>query len=113
MTQLSIEPQLIPLKEWPGGVIRVGTSRVSLDSVIFHFDNGASAEEIVSAFPTLELPDVYAVIAYYLRNPEPIKAYIRQRESEAKELEEKLNPPEKRNALRDKLMARARQKGLL
>ena len=34
-----------------------------------------TAEEIVQQYPTLDLADIYTVIAYYLRNREDVDAY--------------------------------------
>ena len=39
-----------PLRELENGAIRVGDTRVSLDSVIHVFNQGYSAEEIVLSF---------------------------------------------------------------
>ena len=61
----------VPLKTDVDGVVRVGNTRVILDTVI--------AEEIVSQYPTLNLADVYAVIGYYLQHQSEIEAYLRQR----------------------------------
>jgi uncharacterized protein (DUF433 family) len=54
----------IPLKTDVDGVVRVGNTRVTLDTVIIAFKEGATAEEIVSQYPSLLLADVYAVIGY-------------------------------------------------
>ena len=51
-------------------------TRVSLSSVVVHFQAGESPEKIVEAFPTLKLSQVYGAIAYYLENEELIKEYI-------------------------------------
>lgn len=55
---LSIVAEVPPLRVDPGGVIRVGTSRVSLDVVVSQYENGTPAEELVRAYDTLELADV-------------------------------------------------------
>jgi uncharacterized protein (DUF433 family) len=47
------------------GTIRVGASRVSLDSVIHHYKLGATAEQIAYSFPSLSLVDIHLAIAYY------------------------------------------------
>lgn len=90
------------------GVLRVTGTRVSLDSVIYSFHEGATPEEIVQAFPTLDLKDVYAVISYYLQNRDEVEQYLAQRQVEhqelKKELEVKFNP----NGLRERLLARKR-----
>ncbi|MEK6322899.1 MAG: DUF433 domain-containing protein [Acidobacteriota bacterium] len=53
----------VPLTTTEFGTIRVGRSRVSLDSVVRHFKLGATAERIAESFPSLDLADIYAVIA--------------------------------------------------
>ena len=55
------------LEERNGGLYLAGT-RVSLDSVVIHFQEGASPEEIVESFSTLSLWQVYGAIAYYLQH---------------------------------------------
>jgi uncharacterized protein (DUF433 family) len=65
---LIVDVQTVPLKADPNGVMRVGDTRVTLDTVVHAFEEGHTAEEIVSHYPALRLADVYAVIAYYLNN---------------------------------------------
>ena len=90
------------------GVLRVTGTRVSLDSIIYAFDVGATPEEIIQQYPTLDLKDVYAVISYYLQNQDEVKQYLAQRQVEhlelKRELEAKFNP----NGLRERLLARKR-----
>ena len=45
---------------------RVGTTRISLDSVVIAFQQGYSPESIREQFPALTLEEVYGSIAYYL-----------------------------------------------
>lgn len=66
------------------GVVRVGGTRVTLDSVVGAFREGATAEEIVLRYPSLQLADVYATVTYYLRHRNEVDAYI-AREAEAAE----------------------------
>lgn len=77
----SAEP--VPLSREDNGDIRVGDSRVLLDLVVHAFDEGATPETIVQMYPTLQLPDVYAVITYYLRHRDEVKAYLDRREQRA------------------------------
>ncbi|WP_248277558.1 hypothetical protein [Brasilonema sp. UFV-L1] len=44
---LSIKPEPAPLKTNVDGVVRVGKTRVTLDTVVAVFKQGATAEEIV------------------------------------------------------------------
>jgi uncharacterized protein (DUF433 family) len=107
MPALTFDPIEVPLRIDAHGAIRVGGTRVLLDLVIHEFQNGAGPEEIVEAYDALALPDVYAVLSHYLRDPGPVDAYMRDREKEAAALREKIEasqPP--RADLRAKLMAR-------
>jgi uncharacterized protein (DUF433 family) len=116
MTTAELEPLSIavPLREDPPGVFRVGNSRVLLELVIRAFQRGQTPEGILQSYDTLSLPDVYAVVGYYLARPQPIDEYLRQREQGAAETRRKVEasqPPQQ--GLRERLMARARAKGLL
>lgn len=51
-------------------------SRVSLDSVVYAFLNGQSAESIAQSFPVLTLEEVYGAIAFYLCNRAAIDTYL-------------------------------------
>ena len=108
---MTFEPLPVPLRMDEHGAIRVGDTRVLVDLVIHEFHNGATPEEIVESYDALSLGDVYSVLSYYLRNREPIDAYLRGREQEAQELHAKIEsaqPP--RQNLRAMLMARAKAK---
>ena len=65
---LVIESPPVPLRT-DHGVMLVGNTRVPLDTVIFAFNQGSSAEEIVMSYPTLELADVFAVIKLLTAQP--------------------------------------------
>lgn len=60
----------------PEGVIRVAGTRVSLDSVVLAFQDGATPEEICLDFPSLDLAKVYSVLAHYLTHREIIDTYL-------------------------------------
>ena len=83
---LTLTPQPIPLKSDPKGIIRVGGTRVSLESVIHAYQGGASPEEIVQRFPTLALADIHLVLGYYLLNRETVDLYLEQQNEEAKRM---------------------------
>lgn len=77
---ISIQAQPDPLRVGEHGEIRIGNSRVLLEMVLSAFDDGETPEGIVQAYPSLELADVYAVIAYCLRHRAEVDAYLRERE---------------------------------
>jgi uncharacterized protein (DUF433 family) len=51
-----------PLTQDADGVLRIIGTRVRLDTIVTAFDRGATAEEIVDRFPTLDIASVYEVI---------------------------------------------------
>jgi len=111
MTTLDFEPLtiVVPLREEPHGVLRVGKSRVLLELVLHAFKAGATPEAIVQSYDTLNLADVYAVITRYLAAPEPFEEYLRIRDevgAEARRKIEEIQGPQ--GNLREILLARAK-----
>src|SRR5262245_28543463 len=69
-----------------GGYYITGT-RISLDSVIYPFKNGASPESILRSFPQIgALEKVYGAITFYLANKEAVETYLRDQERLADEI---------------------------
>ena len=83
---LSPEPLEIPLRLDETGAWRVGHTRVLLDIVVYEFQRGSTPEQIVDAYDTLTIGDVYRVIAYYLSNREAVDKYIAEREAQAEQM---------------------------
>ncbi len=75
--------QTVPLTLWEDGSIRIGRSRVPLDSILHEFTHGATAEQIQDDFPSLSLREIYGAISYYLDHQEQVEAYLLRREQEA------------------------------
>jgi uncharacterized protein (DUF433 family) len=98
------EPALLRAND--DGVVLVGQTCVTLDTVVAVFNQGATAEEIVYRYPSLNLADVYATIAFYLKHPSEVEAYLQQRRQLAQEIramnQARFDPP----GLRDRLLAR-------
>ena len=97
--------ETVPLVTDADGVIRVGGTRVTLDTVVGAFDAGASAEEIASEYP-LRLDDVYALILYYLRHREDVTRYLEQRRRLAQQVRTENESRFRASELRDRLLAR-------
>lgn len=83
---LTIATETIPLVTDVDGVIRVGKTRMTLDTVISAFLDGATAEEITHQYPSLDLADVYLVIGYYLRRRAEVDAYLQRRREQAEKI---------------------------
>jgi uncharacterized protein (DUF433 family) len=104
-----VEAQTIPLREDSSGTFRVGNTRVRLDTVIYAFNNGHTAEEIVSQYPALNLADVYAVIAYYLNNRQAVDEYIRHGEEEAECFRAEIESRPDYQLFRERILARRQE----
>src|SRR5215475_135186 len=72
-----------------GGYWVTGT-RVSLDSLVYAFREGQTAESLAQSFPVLTLEQVYGAIAYYLANRDMIDAYLREQEAAFTKLQQEL-----------------------
>ena len=87
---ISLRAESPPLRVDQGGVVRVGKSRITLDLVVEQYENGMTPEDMVRAYDTLQLADAHAVIAYYLRHREAVRAYLTRRGQEAEALRLKI-----------------------
>jgi uncharacterized protein (DUF433 family) len=88
---LVLERETPPLREDETGAVRVGNSRVLLETVIRAFQDGASPESIVYRYDTLSLSDVYNTIGYYLRHPDTVEKYLNHREQLAESVQQRLS----------------------
>ena len=103
---LSLQTKPVPLDHDARGVLRVGATRVSLDTVIYAFRQGSTPEEIVADYSTLDLADVYAVITYYLQNQAEVEAYLRERTAQRDEVRREMETRFPQAGLRERLLAR-------
>jgi uncharacterized protein (DUF433 family) len=110
---LPIHAERPPLRVEEGGVVRVGKSRIALDLLVREYENGMTPEDMVRAYDTLELADVYAALAYYLRHRAEVKAYLDCREEEAARLRTLIESQAPLRPTKAELLARRRQKDLL
>jgi uncharacterized protein (DUF433 family) len=108
---LSSTTEVIPLAVDAHGVLRVGNTRVTLDTVIAAFADGATAEEIVQQYPSLHLADVYSVIGYYLRHASEIDAYLHQRHAQREAIRQQNEARFDPHGVRDRLLARRASSG--
>lgn len=87
--------------------MRIGSTRVSLDSVIHAFMQGYSPEEIAIDFDSLTLGEVYSAINYYLQHKSQVENYLAERsiqdEQLRSEIETRFNPREIRENLLSKV----------
>ncbi len=87
----TVQAEAPPLRPCADGSIRVGQSRVLLELVIHAFQDGATPEQIAQRFPSLQLSDVYAVVAFYLRHANQTNRYLAVREKKAAHIAKRSN----------------------
>jgi uncharacterized protein (DUF433 family) len=73
------------------GVMRVGNTRVSLDSVVIPFQNGDAPESIRSQYPSLTLEQVYGAITYYLAHKPQVDEYLERQQAQFEELKAQID----------------------
>ena len=109
---LALTPLVLPLRVDGDGVMRVANTRVTLDTVIAAFSSGATAEQIVQDYPVLQLPDVYAVIAFYLRHQPEVDTYLAEQRAHAEPLQQQWTAQYNASEIRNRLLARRNVEGL-
>lgn len=103
---LAIMAEPAPLKVNEDGVVLIGKTRVTLDTVVAVFNQGTTAEEIVYRYPSLNLADVYATIAFYLNHQPEVEVYLQQRQQQSQETRAVNQARFDPQGLRDRLLAR-------
>ncbi|MCW5849629.1 MAG: DUF433 domain-containing protein [Anaerolineae bacterium] len=96
----------VPLREDEQGGLLVGKSTIPLERVIYAFNHGQTPESILASFPSLDRPDVYAVISYYLTNQGEVEDYIQRRQAEADKIRQEIDERFPTTELRQRLLAR-------
>ena len=107
MSAATVELQTLenPLRRDEEGNIRVGRSRVTLKTVIAYFNQGDTPETIAQNFDTLELADIYLVIAFYLRHKPEVDEFMARQEAEGEEFR-RAHPQLYATNVRERLIAR-------
>ena len=108
MMSIPLRAQPPPIRE-ADGVLRVGRTNVTIETVLWAFQEGATPDDIKRQFPSLELADIYDVIADYLRHHASVDEYLRQREQVYRETNDQLEQEFPQDGLRARLLSRAKR----
>lgn len=96
----------LPLRYDADGVLRIGGTRVTLDSVIEAYHEGLTAEEIAQQYPSVPLPDLYEVLGFYLRHQAELDQYLVQRRANAIRMRTEHEAQHDPQGIRQRLLAR-------
>lgn len=108
---MSIPPEPVPLSTDADGVVRIGGTRVTLDTVVTAFREGATAETIAEQYPSLQLDQVYTVIGYYIRHQDEVNEYLEQRRQAAARVRQENEARFPPVGIRERLLARRPSQG--
>src|SRR5689334_4618199 len=101
----------VPFTTDADGVVRVGGTRVTIDTLVAAFRQGASPEAIADQYPALRLADVYTALGYYLRHQEEVDAYLQRRRQQAAQVREQNEARFSPIGVRERLLARRNSQG--
>ena len=105
----ALAPEAPPLRVDEHKVIRVGRTRVTLDTVVAAFQHGDTPEEIARNYDALSLGEVYQTIGYYLAHQGEVDAYLERCRDTRELVQSQIEAHNKPNGIRQRLMARRRQ----
>jgi uncharacterized protein (DUF433 family) len=88
--KLDLGPQPLPLAYDADGNVRVGGTRVTLDTIMSRFKQYFSPEEIAAKFPGVGLSNVYATIAYYFAHQAEVDAYLEEQQQKGEALRQRI-----------------------
>ena len=60
------------------GFVRISGHRIGVEHIAFHYREGYSPEMLIEQYPTLSLPLIHKVIAFYLEHREAVDEMIDQ-----------------------------------
>ncbi len=95
-----------PLRAEPDGVLRVGGTRVTLDTVVSAFNAGSAPEAIVLRYDSLHLDEVYLVLGYYLGHRAEVDRYLTERQRRGQERRAEAEARLPWSEVRERLLAR-------
>jgi len=101
-----IADDVVTLRVTDDQVICVGDTRVTLDTLVAAYNDGATAEEIAQQYPSLGLADIYMAIGYYLRRRDEVEAYLARRRGEAERVRAANEARFSNQGIRERLLAR-------
>lgn len=109
--QLQFKVSSPPFRWDEAGGIRIGKSRVTLDSLLFAYHNGSTPEEIAVQYSVLPLEEIYSTIAYYLSHRQEIDNYLNERRKKAEKQRSQLIQRHNLANLRQRLSDRYQAEG--
>ena len=96
-------PDTVPLVQWEDGSVRVQGTRLLLAMIVHQFQQGHTPPEINDSFPSASVPQIEAVIGWYLDNKSQADAYLEEEEAEGERLRQEIESTPEYQARRAEL----------
>src|SRR5262245_35446875 len=96
----------VPFVTDADGVVRIAGTRVTLDTLVAAYLEGATPESIADQYPALQLADVYTALGYYIRHQAEVDAYLQRRRQQAAQVRQENETRSSPIGVRDRLLAR-------
>ena len=86
--------QTVPLTELDDGTIVITGTPIALEIVVARHNAGDTPGEIKRGVPSLDLADIYFVIAYYLSHRDEVDAYVQRQQERSQRVRQWLESDE-------------------
>ena len=73
------------LTEQAKGSVRLTGHRISLEHVVYFYNQGYAPEMVLAQFPSLSLALIHKIIAFYLEHQAEVELYVSNRRSAVEE----------------------------
>jgi uncharacterized protein (DUF433 family) len=78
VTKTTVYPHITRTPEVCGGQPTIDDTRVRVKNLVALLKEGKRPEEMIVEYPSLNLAQVYAALAYYYDNPDEIEASLQE-----------------------------------
>lgn len=99
--------ETVPIRIDADGVWRVGNTRVTVDTIVAAYNEGAAAEEIACQYSSVSLADVYSIISFYLHRQSEVEIYLERRNKQAEKVREENEARFNTVGIRQRLLIRS------
>lgn len=97
--------EALPIGKDEQGVYRIAGTRVTLATLIAHFRQGYTAEDLAESFPSISLENIYLAIGQYLRHQQEYDSHLNVHNQVAERVKTAIESKPGYKELRAKLLA--------
>lgn len=99
-------PPELPVRVEANGAVRISDTRITLEVILTAFEQGETPEQIVHAYPSLQLSDVCTLYAYYCKNKALFCQYLEQSRAQEQAIRQKIETEYPTTAIRQRIKSK-------